>query len=184
MVNKIYELIIKRNNKLLNTKKLYRGFGIKKADIFLYKACEGDVFFFPSFTSTSSLKKKVKNIFIKDDSAFNYKDLSQVCNCLITIKYNLKNDDFQQEAGIKDFSDYSNEEERLFPPFSFFRIKKVKYNIRDDNNKKGKIYDGTKLNPFKIKLEIINRNFYLDSAIIKHQKINYIRESNKWKLLV
>ena len=184
MVNKIYELIIKKNNKLLNKVKLYRGFGIKKADIFLYKACEGDVFFYPSFTSTSISKKIVKNTFIKKDPSFNYKDLSQICNCLITINYNLKNDDVQQEAGIKEFSNFFNEEERLFPPFSFFRIKKVKYNIRDENNINGKIYDGTKLNPFKIKLEIINRNFYLDSAIIKREKFNYDRTNNVWKLLV
>ena len=183
MVNKIYELIIKKNNQKLNKKKLYRGFGIKKADIFLYKACEGDVFFYPSFTSTSLSKNIVKDVFIKNDPSFNYKDLSQICNCLITINYNLKNNDVQQEAGIQEFSDYGNEEERLFPPFSFFRIKKVKYNIRSENNIQGKIYDGTKLHPFKIKLEIINRNFYLDSAIIKHQKIHYLRDNNKWKLL-
>ena len=169
----------------MNKKKLYRGISIKKADIFLYKACEGDVIFYPSFTSTSTSKKIAKNTFIKKDSSFYYKDLSQICNCLITIDYNLKNDDVQQEADIKEFSYFGKEEERLFPPFSFFRIKKVKFNIKDNKNKiKGKIYDGTKFNPFKIKLEIINRNFYLDSAIIKHQKIHYVRDSNKWKLLV
>ena len=181
MMNKIYELIIKRNNPPLNKKKLYRGFGIKKADIFLYKACEGDVFFYPSFTSTSSSKEKVKKIFIKYDPSFNYKDLSQICNCLITIDYNLKNDDVRQEADLKENTRYE-EEERLFPPFSFFRIKKVKYNVKGENNKKGKIYDGTKSNPFRIKLEIIHRNFYLDSAIIKHQKFHYVRDTNRWKL--
>ena len=61
----------------------------------------------------------------------------------------------------------------------------MKYNIKGDNkNKNGKIYDGTKLHPFKIKLEIIKRNFYLDSAIIKRQKVNYDRTNNVWKLLV
>ena len=184
MMNKIYELIIKKNNPPLSKKKLYRGFGIKKADIFLYKACEGDIFFYPSFTSTSLSKEIVKNIFIKNDPSFNYKDLSQICNCLITIDYNLKNDDVEQEAYIKKFSRFEKEEERIFPPFSFFRIKKVKYNIKDNKNKiNEKIYDGTKLHPFKIKLEIIKRNFYLDSAIIKSQKFNYDRTDNVWKLL-
>ena len=105
-----------------------------------------------------------------------------MCNCLITIDYNLENDDAQQAADIQDFSKFI-EEERLFPPFSFFRIKKVEYNIPDSLNKgKEKIYDGTKSNPFEIKLEIIKRNFYLDSAIIKHFKVRYVRDSNKWKL--
>ena len=182
MMNILYKIILERKNPILGEKKLYRGFCIKKADIFLYKACEGDVFFYPSFTSTSQSKKIVEDIFIKDDPSFNYKDLSQMCNCLITIDYNLENDDVQQAADIQDFSKFI-EEERLFPPFSFFRIKKVEYNIPDSLNKgKEKIYDGTKSNPFEIKLEIIKRNFYLDSTIIKHFKVRYVRDSNKWKL--
>ena len=161
-------------NKVRGIKKLYRSLVIKKADIFLYKACEGDIFFYPSFTSTTSVPD-ITNIF-KIEQNIEMKQLNEKCNCLIEINYNLDKDDVLQEANIAKYSDYGDEAERLFPPYSFFKINKVMFNVGNrfgNSISDNKIYDGTFEHPFKIELEIIKRNFYLDSAIAKEQKFNY-----------
>ena len=202
-INYIYSKIYEQNrnyNNIGKIKKLIRCFSIKKADIFLYKACEGDIFFYPSFTSTSSKFKEA----IKFNKKFNVtmKNLSEKCNCIISIYYNVEKDEVFQEGDISETSDFSSEEERLFPPFSFFKIKKVKFTpVKDDitnniiiendidnegnnnNTKNGKIYDGTREHPFRISLEIIKRNFYLDYALKKELKIGYLRDKNKWTLV-
>ena len=172
------------SNKIENKKeKLYRGLTIKKADIFLYKACEGDIFFYPAFTSTST-NPKVTDIF-KNKQGIDIKKLDEKCNCLIEIDYKLRNGDVLQEAEIREYSEYQSEDERLFPPYSFFKIKRVLFNDGyEDGRKLGskETFDGTFEHPFKIELEIIRRNFYLDEAIIKEKNISYNKEMNIWEL--
>ena len=113
------------------------------------------------------------------------KQLKEKCNCLIEFKYNLEQNDVLQEANIAKYSKFGNEAERLFPPYSFFKINKVTFNA---GNRFGKhipdkeIFDGTFEHPFKIEAEIIKRNFYLDSAIVKNQKFNYNKKENRWEL--
>ena len=172
------------SNKIENKKeKLYRGLTIKKADIFLYKACEGDIFFYPAFTSTSndsSESDKFKNKF-----AIDIKKLDEKCNCLIEINYNARDKDVLQEANIAKYSKYDYEQERLFPPYSFFKIKKVLFNSGYKNGEKlddKDTFNGTFERPFKIELELIRRNFYLDEAIAKNKNLKYIKKSNMWEL--
>ena len=123
------------SNKIENKKeKLYRVLTIKKADIFLYKACEGDIFFYPAFTSSSNVSSesdKFKNKFPID-----IKKLDEKCNCLIEINYNARDKDVLQEADIAKYSEYDYEQERLFPPYSFFKIKKVLFNSGYKDGKK------------------------------------------------
>ena len=179
---------IKNNNNKI--KKLYRGLNkFKKADIFLYKACEGDIFFYPAFTSTST-NKNISLEFTKYNYTMTLKDLSEECKCILEIDYNIRNSEVFQEGNIDEKSNY-DEKERLFPPFSFFKIKKVYFGteekkIEEKNGKfkiKEEIYDGTIEHPFKIELEIIKRNFYLDSAIAKGQKFKYFRNNNEWNIV-
>ena len=171
-------------NQIENKKeKLYRGLTIKKADIFLYKACEGDIFFYPAFTSTSNditESDKFKNKFSID-----IKKLDEKCNCLIEINYNARDKDVLQEADIMEYSEYVSEQERLFPPYSFFKIKKVLFNSGYKDGKKlddKETFNGTFERPFKIELELIRRNFYLDEAIAKNKNFKYIKKSNVWEL--
>ena len=87
------------SNKIENKKeKLYRVLTIKKADIFLYKACEGDIFFYPAFTSTS--KESSESDKFKNKFAIDIKKLDEKCNCLIEINYNARDKDVLQEADI------------------------------------------------------------------------------------
>lgn len=130
------------------------------------------------------------------------KNLGEKCNCVIYIDYKVEKGEVFQEGDISRVSDYDYEKERLFPPFSFFKINKVKFtpvkdditnsiNIENDidnednnfNDDNGEIYDGTKKHPFRIYLEIIKRNFYLDYALKKKLKIGYKKNEHKWTLI-
>ena len=172
IINILYQQISAKSKKLNNdtNMKLYRGFSIKKTDIFLYKACEGDIMCYPSFLSMTTDKTVAKN-FIKDDDEIT--DLKKMCSCLIKLDYNIKEGCKEQGADISSYSNY-DEKEILFPPFSFFKIEKVKC----DKNK----HEGTKKNPFKINLKIINRDFYLDRAIFEKKDFIYDRKNNIWVL--
>ena len=151
---------------------LYRGFSIKKADIFLYKACEGDIFCYPSFTSMSSAEETSKKFGKTND--IDNSDLGNKCACIIELDYQLKNGCYVQEYKFENnCTEFPGENERLFPPFSFFKIKKVKFWNKDLNEKK--FFDGTNDNPFRIELEIINRNFYLDQAILMKKNLIIIK---------
>ena len=180
ITNLIYSDIHTRNKNRQNVYPniLYRGFSIKKADIFLYKACEGDIFCYPSFTSMSS-KKEVSYNFGKIDNIEN-SALGNKCACIISVEYNIKNGYYVQECNFKEFSEYRKEEERLFPPFSFFKIKKVKFCVKELYE--NEYFDGSKEHPFRIELEIINRDFYLDQAILMEKEFDYIKNDNIWKL--
>ena len=173
IINFLYFLMTaqKKQNKITD-KKLYRGLHFKFANIFLYKACEGDIFFYPSFTSTTN-NRNVTFTFLNEQK-IDLKQLDEDCNCIIEIKNNLGNTDVLQEANIEKYSEIGGEAERLFPPFSFFKIKKVLF----DEVK----HVGTYLQPFIIELELIKRNFYLDEAIVKNQKIIYDKNNNRWEL--
>ena len=186
MINMLYHLIINNTKKsIIKENKLYRCLVIKKADIFLYKACEGDIFFYPGFTSTSIIKNKATK-FLKLLN-ITMQNLDEKCNCLIEINYN--NNGVLQEANITDISYYGYEEERLFPPFSFFKIKKVYFNDVVENKRylsnqqKEKRFDGTLENPFKIEIDIIQRNFYLDTIIAKGLKFDYDKDKEEWKII-
>ena len=164
-------------------KKLFRGLTIKKADIFLYKACEGDIFFYPSFTSTT-LNKEIAKIFQQNNSNIEMKNLAEKCKCEIEIDYNIGYYDVSQAAHIVKISDF-NEEENLFPLFSFFKIKRVLFNsgnIPLEIIKEDEIFDGTLKHPFKIELEIIKRNFFFDNAIINDKSFGYNKKENEWEL--
>ena len=148
IINLIYSDIHSRNknSKNINPKTLYRGFSIKKADIFLYKACEGDIFCYPSFTSMTS-KEEVTYKFGKIDNIDN-SALGNKYACIISVDYNIKNGCYVQECDFKRFSQYVKEEERLFPPFSFFKIKKVKF--CSEGLHENEYFDGSEKHPFRI----------------------------------
>jgi len=157
--------------KIRETITLYRGFSIKKTDIFLYKACEGDIICYPSFMSFSTDKDAAKR-FAKDDNKI-CSDLSKKCSCLIQLDYLIQDGCKFQAANIQAYSKYP-ESEILFPPFSFFKIEKVEFDKIEHN--------GTKDHPFKIILKIINRDFYLDQAILDGEEFDYDKKNNMWKL--
>ena len=102
-------------------------------------------------------------------------DLGQKYACLISLEYTINEGCKFQESDVTPYSNY-NEEERLFPPFSFFKIKDVKINYDfSDMNKHYKY-------PFEIHLKVINRKFYLDQAFLNNKEFDYDKKSNMWIL--
>ena len=69
-------------------------------------------------------------------------------------------------VNISSISTQQSEKERIFLPFSFFRIKKVI------------IKKGEKNDPHQIILEIINKKYNIESKIKQGQKAYYDKQSN------
>ena len=109
----VYKLYEFREKKILkeNPNKLYRKMLLNPEDVQIYKKSVGKVICYPAFTSTSLNT----NFTPHSDNDFVQLVILDIepNNCKSTIS-------------ISEYSDYKNEEEYLFLPFSFFKIKKVK----------------------------------------------------------
>jgi len=109
----VYKLYEFREKKILkeNPNKLYRKMLLNPEDVQIYKKSVGKVICYPAFTSTSLNTNFTPN----SDNDFVQLVILDIepNNCKSTIS-------------ISEYSDYKNEEEYLFLPFSFFKIKKVK----------------------------------------------------------
>ena len=109
-VQKLYEF---REKKILkeNPNKLYRKMLLNPEDVQIYKKSVGKVICYPAFTSTSLNTNFTPNP---------YNDLVQL------VILDIEPNNTKSTISISKYSDYENEEEYLFLPFSFFKIKKVK----------------------------------------------------------
>ena len=118
----IFKLYDYRNKIISKQKKddLYRKMYLKPKEIEQYEQSIGKVICYPSFTSTSIYKNKYM------PKKYNYKDEL----ALLIIEQNKT----KSVVLISEFSNYPNEEEYLFLPFSFFKIKnfKRKKGTKDD----------------------------------------------------
>ena len=110
----IFKLYDYRNKIISKQKKddLYRKIYLKPEVMKQYEESMGKVICYPSFTSTSIYKNKYM------PKKYNYKDEL----VLLIIEQNKA----KSVVLISEFSNYPNEEEYLFLPFSFFKIKKFK----------------------------------------------------------
>ena len=171
IINVLYKHISENSVNLVNgiSKKLYRAELIKKTDIYLFKICEGNIICYPKFLSVSEKKEEAIKFFYEDKNT----DLEKMCCSLIIIEYNINEGCKEQAASIEKYSVYDYEKEILFPPFSFFKIEKV---YCDQN-----YYKGITSQPFVIELKVINRDFYIDQAILRNQKFIYDRKDNYWR---
>ena len=86
---------------------------ISKKELENYQSLEGNVICFPAFTSTSLLEKGF------EPTKHNESDV------LVQLIIEPNNNKFS--VPIKEFSEFPDEEEFLFLPFSFFKIINVKY---------------------------------------------------------
>ena len=118
----IFKLYDYREKNLSSQKStnLYRRMCLKRKDIEEYQQLVNRVICYPSFTSTS-IKK---NGFIPTpyDSSFEH--------VMLIIEQN----NTKSVVSIRQYSDYKGEEEYLFLPFSFFKIKKVEIKTGNMNN--------------------------------------------------
>ncbi len=140
---------------------LRRAISMKKSDLYLYKACEGNIIILPGFTSTSEklLIGRLRTFMGK----YIYKNNNKILEYVEMIIKFTKNP-FNNEilaVNISSISSQPYEEEILFPPFSFFKINKVVF-------KSGVIND-----PHQIFVEVINKKCNIESKIKIGRKVYY-----------
>jgi len=129
-------------NELDNTNKLkknetllYRGLKMSYINLSFYERNQNKVITLPSFTSCST-NKEIGEIFsgrrkyCQDNNKSYYYSLedrkkNKLFSVLITINYNYKKEWEPNAISIKTLSEHKNENEYIFPPFSFFKIIKI-----------------------------------------------------------
>lgn len=150
---------------LTESKTLYRGIKMNYTDLLLYKRFEGRIVCFPSFTSSTEKKEVAENFNEKDGDTLEDRKNKKVFFVTMVINYKFSNNFIYSAIDISQCSDYPNEEERLFPPFTFFKLNKL--NI-DYNN-----YTSS------IELDSIGRKEILEKRIrngniLKYNKLGFM----------
>lgn len=150
---------------LTEPKILYRGIKMNYTDLLLYKRFEGRIVCFPSFTSSTEKKEVAENFNEKDGDTPEDRKKKKVFSVIMVINYKFSNNFIYSAIDISKCSDYPNEEERLFPPFTFFKLNKL--NI-DYNN-----YTSS------IELDSIGRKEILEKRIrngniLKYNKLGFM----------
>ena len=92
---------------------------LEPKDIKIYKESIGKVICYPAFTSTSL------------NTLFNPQPYNNIVELVLL---DIKTNNTKSTISLSKYSDYPNEEEYLFLPFSFFKIKKVKLSEGNKEN--------------------------------------------------
>ena len=111
----------KKNINIHKKSDLYRKMYIHKDDINEYKDSIGRVICYPAFTSTS----------IEEDNNFKPKKYSPEDEL---VKIIIKQNNTKSVVSIGEFSEYKDEKEYLFLPFSFFKINGVQKSLGNEDN--------------------------------------------------
>lgn len=94
-------------------------------------------------------------------------EVEDIVDCVdMIIENNNENAEYPSAINISNISDKKLEEERLFPAFSFFKIKKVN------------ILSGRKNEPHQIFLEVINKKYNLEERIYKGERVYLDSKTN------
>ena len=91
-----------------------------------------------------------------------------IVDCVDIIIENNADDKYEYPSAINisSISEKNAEEERLFPAFSFFKIKKVE------------ILEGTKEKPHNIFLEVVNKKYNLEERMYKGERVYLDSQTN------
>ena len=153
---------------------LYRKLTLSIKDLYAYDLFEKKIICFPSFTSTSKnidafdypeVKKHKNSMYGTNSDKFICREKS----VLIKISYKYKEGYECPCFSIKDISQFENEEEYVFPPFSFFRITNYCMN------------EGTKNDPVVIELEVIPKCIDFEKNLKNGGKVFYDINNNCFK---
>lgn len=151
----------------------YRKLVISIKDLYSYEQFEGKIICFPSFTSTtidpdlfyfSTIKNHKLSMYSKIYTLYGsgqHKEFKKEKCVLLKIKYKYNESNFCPAFNINLISNYENEKEFLFPPFTFFRICKFIS------------AEGTSSDPVIIELEIIPTKENLGIYLKEGGKIIY-----------
>ena len=153
---------------------LYRKAIISIKDLYAYDLFEGNIICFPAFTSTSLDKDAFNFPQVKIHKLPTFSNILETKQKVITrdkcvlfiFNYKYDENNICPAFDINKLSEFQNEKEYLFPPFSFFRI--TKYNNAE----------GTSLDPIVIELEVIPKMEILEIYLKKGGKIIYNEDKN------
>ena len=137
---------------------LFRGAKTKYTNILPYERAIGKVIIISNFTSTSENEYLAKNWSGRSNSKSIYNQ-NKKFSCLYKIKNNINMNSIPFGINIQQISEYQKEEEILFQPFSFYRVKNVQFD-----------YDNFTVD---IELQTIIKNEILESKIQKGKQVNY-----------
>ena len=141
-------------------KKIYRGMRLSLMDLLPYKNNVGKIIVFPSFTSTTMNLETSERFSRRVDYSDELDRKSKkIFSVIFYISFDLKSNWFPNGIDVHGISSFTNEEEILFQPFTFFKITKVDINF--DKN----IAD--------IDLEVIGRKEILENKIKNNKMIIY-----------
>ena len=137
---------------------LYRGMQLSYIDLLPYEKNLGNIISFPNFTSSSSKLDVAKNFSNRNGSVESRKN-SNLFSVILTITNKYKIGWVPIAINVRNISEYPTEEERIFQPFTFYKVNKV------DINSDKYIAD--------IDLETIGRKSILEEELKKGGKIRY-----------
>lgn len=137
---------------------LYRGLRLSYIDVLPYEKNLGNIISFPNFTS-SSTNLNIAESFSGRTSSVDERKKNNIFSVILKIKNNHKSGWISNAINVKNISNYPNEEERIFQPFTFYKVTKI--DINTDN------YTAD------IDLETIGRKIILEDKIKTGGKIRY-----------
>lgn len=152
------------NNGITQSKIFYRGIVMNYTDLLLYKRCEDRIICYPSFTSSSELKKIAEFFAKRDVDSPEERKKNKLFSVILTINYKFCKNFISYAIDISKCSDYPDELERIFLPFSFFKLKDIK--IDYENN----IAD--------IEMDSIGRKEILEETLCKGNNLYYNEYNN------
>ena len=111
---------------------LYRGMRLDMTELLSYERYEGEILCFPSFMSTSKYYSAAAEPegFGGRDVEVDTRESEGLFSVVLTIKYNFSNGAVPNGSNIESISQFPTESECLLHPFSFFKVKKVKIDLK------------------------------------------------------
>ena len=112
----------KENKGIKESLKLYRGIRINYSDLLSYKRLKGELICFPSFTSSSKALERAQ-IFAKK-----VEEGDEKYGTIIKFNYKYNEGFIPTAVDISKISRYEYEQECLFFPYTFFKVKNIEIN--------------------------------------------------------
>ena len=116
-----------------SNRNLYRGMRLDMTELLSYERYEGEILCFPSFMSTSKKYSAAAEPegFGGRDVEVETRESEGLFSVVLTIKYNFSNGAVPNGSNIESISQFPTESECLLHPFSFFKVKKVKIDLKN-----------------------------------------------------
>ena len=137
---------------------LYRGMQLGYIDLLPYEKNLGNIISFPNFTSAST-ELSVAEGFSQRHSSAQQRKNNNIFSVILKINNKYNSGWIPIAINVRNISQYPSEEERIFQPFTFYKVKKVDINLEN--------YTAD------IDLETIGRKKILEEELKKGGKIRF-----------